>query len=104
LRRQGIAKGIATLKPASRENMDIGSVLCLALDGAEQAVKLVEAVGTVATIAKCIYAVATKYGVGVVCKKPDGEVEIPASRVALKLIEQVLSDSADLRTASKSKA
>jgi len=99
LREQGIPLDAVLLKPASAENMDIGSVVWVALERTGQ---VLEAAGTIMTIAKCVYAVANKYGVGVIFTKPEGKVEVPAATVAMNVIEQILSESSRPRTAAQS--
>jgi len=99
LRAQGISPNAISLKPASPENMDIGSVVWVAIERTGQ---VVEAAGTVLTIAKCVYDVANKYGVGVIFTRPEGKVEVPATTVAMNLIEQILSDSSQPRVALRS--
>jgi hypothetical protein len=98
LRDQGISPDDVALKPASSENMDIGTVLWVM----EKAAQTIEVAGTVHTIAKCVYAIANKYGVGVTVTKAEGKVEVPAAMVAMSVIEQVLSDSSKPRAALKS--
>jgi hypothetical protein len=98
LRDQGISPDDVALKPASSENMDIGTVLWVM----EKAAQTIEVAGTVHTIAKCVYAIANKYGVGITVTKAEGKVEVPAAMVAMSVIEQVLSDSSKPRAALKS--
>jgi hypothetical protein len=99
LRAQGISPNAISLKPASSENMDIGSVVWVAIERTGQ---VVEAASTVLTIAKCVYDVANKYGVGVIFTRPEGKVEVPATTVAMNIIEQILSDSSQPRVALRS--
>jgi hypothetical protein len=97
LRNGGVPAGALSLKRPSQENMDIGSVLSISID---LATNILGPVGSIATLAKCIYEVVAKHDTTVLVVHSDGErVQISPAKANLKRIEKALTKSA--RTKAK---
>lgn len=88
LRRQGIPAEAMMLKPSSSENMDIGSVLWVSIETANQ---ILGPVSSIASLATCIYEIATKYNSGVIFEEDESRVKIPVTKINMTRIESVLT-------------
>jgi hypothetical protein len=84
LRHRGIPAEAMMLKPSSPENMDIGSVLWLSIETADKIL-------SIASLATCIYEVATKYNSGVIFEQDESRVKIPVTKINMERIETVLA-------------
>lgn len=96
LRDEGIPADALLLKPSSPENMDIGSTLWISI---ETAARVLGPIASIASFAKCIYEIVTKYNSDVVVGKPEGQVKIPAATIDLTRIQEILAES--LRPSTK---
>jgi hypothetical protein len=90
LRKSGVPAKALSLKQASSENMDIGSILSIDI---ATAMEVLTPVGSIASLVTCIYEVAAKYHSGVVLQKEGSRVSIPASQVSFKRIEKAVAKS-----------
>lgn len=88
LRHQGVPAEAMKLKSSSSKNMDIGSVLWVSLETANQ---ILGPVSSIASLAACIYEVATKYNSGVIFGEEERRVEIPVTKISMARIETVLA-------------
>jgi hypothetical protein len=86
LRKGGVPTKALSLKQASNENMDIGSILSIDI---ATATEILSPVGSIASLVTCIYEVATKYHSGVVVNRDN----IPASELSFKRIEKAVARS-----------
>ncbi len=90
LRQQGVPAKALSLKQASSENMDIGSVLWFSV---ETAAHILGPIASIASFGKCVYEIAGKYNRGVVIKDQERTVTIPAAEIDKKRIESALANS-----------
>ena len=100
LRRQGLPSEAMMLKSSSSENMDIGSVLWVSIETANQ---ILGPVSSIASLAACIYEVATKYNSGVIFGGDERRVEIPVTKINMARIETVLAKYPKPKPKSKSR-
>lgn len=85
----GLPAGAVSLRQSSQANMDIGSVLSVGMDVASN---ILGPIGTVATLAKCVYEVVAKHNSPVVIVHSDGErIEITPAKANLKRIEKAIA-------------
>lgn len=101
LRKSGVPAKALSLKQASSENMDIGSILSIDFAAATE---LLSPVGSFASLAKCIFEVAVKYHTGVVVQKEEGRIKIPASQISFKRIQTAVAKSPKPKPKPRSRA
>jgi hypothetical protein len=88
LRKNGVPAKALSLKRASSENMDIGSILSIDL---ATATEILSPVGSIASLVTCIYEVASKYHSGVIVQKDEGRIKIPASQLSFKRVQNAVA-------------
>lgn len=101
LHRRGLPAAAMVLKPSSAENMDIGSVLTFIMENSTQ---ILGATETIASLATCIYEVATKYNCDPIVETPDGKVRIPVAKIDMTRIEAALARKPKPKPKQRSKA
>jgi hypothetical protein len=90
LRRAGVPTAALSLKQSSPENMDIGSVLSMAVDLASI---VLGPAASVATVARCIYDVVNKYNCTIIMVGKDGKPVKIRSTVTFKRLENMVAKS-----------
>lgn len=94
LRDSGVSADALSLRQASKSNMDIGSVLLITSS-------ILAPMGSLATIAKCVYEVVAKHNSPVVIVHSGGErIEIAPENANLERIKKALAEP--VRSNSKS--
>ncbi|MEA2950942.1 MAG: hypothetical protein QOJ96_462 [Alphaproteobacteria bacterium] len=100
LRKQGIPDVAMSLKPSSRENMDLGSVLWISVETLNQ---VLGPVGSIATLASCIHQIMAKYNRDAFVDNEGGRRKILVSQT-LPRIKAALAKPPQPKAKSKSKA
>jgi hypothetical protein len=86
----GVPASALSLKRASPENMDPGTILGISV---ETVLHAIGAMGYIACFVKCIHEVVTKHHATIVLLTKNGPVKIPAAGISAELIERTLANS-----------
>jgi hypothetical protein len=89
-----------SLKRASSENMDLGTVLGVSVDAVLHAIG---AAGYIACFVKCIHEVVTKHNVTIRIVTPEGAVEISASQADAETIAKAIASPRKVKSKAKTK-
>jgi hypothetical protein len=96
-----IPAGAISLKQASAENMDVGSIVWISIEALNQ---VMGPIASVATLASCVHQIMSKYNRDAIVDNEQSKFKISASRATLSRVKTALAKPQRSKPRSKPKS